>query len=100
MKYKCLVLDHDDTVVNSTATIHYPCFEAYLEDRKPHLVGKFDLPTFFEKNFEPGVLEFFANDVGLTEEEMQPADVNIDGEVNQYDYILIKRHYFGTFVIG
>lgn len=71
MKYKCLVLDHDDTVVNSTATIHYPCFEAYLEDRKPHLVGKFDLPTFFEKNFEPGVLEFFANDVGLTEEEMQ-----------------------------
>ena len=26
MKYKCLVLDHDDTVVNSTATIHFPSF--------------------------------------------------------------------------
>ena len=71
MKYKCLVLDHDDTVVNSTATIHYPCFEAYLLDRKPHLVGKFDLPTFFEKNFDPGVLEFFAKDVGLSEKEME-----------------------------
>ncbi len=71
MKYKCLVLDHDDTVVNSTATIHYPCFEAYLAERKPHLVGKFDLPTFFEKNFDPGVLEFFSKDVGLTEQEMQ-----------------------------
>ena len=24
MRYRCLILDHDDTVVNSTATIHYP----------------------------------------------------------------------------
>ena len=24
MRYKCLVFDHDDTVVNSTATIHHP----------------------------------------------------------------------------
>lgn len=71
MKFKCLVLDHDDTVVNSTATIHYACFEKYLEEKKPHLVGKFDLDTFFLKNFEPGVLEFFANDVGLTEKEME-----------------------------
>ena len=71
MRFKCLVLDHDDTVVNSTATIHYPCFEEYLAERKPHLVGKFDLPTFFEKNFDPGVLEFFAGDVGLTEREME-----------------------------
>jgi phosphoglycolate phosphatase/pyrophosphatase PpaX len=75
MKYKCLVLDHDDTVVNSTATIHYPCFEAYLADRKPHLCGKFDLATFFEKNFDPGVLEFFSEDVGLTEKEMEEEEV-------------------------
>ena len=75
MKYKCLVLDHDDTVVNSTATIHYPCFEAYLADRKPHLCGKFDLETFFSKNFDPGVLEFFSEDVGLTEKEMEEEEV-------------------------
>ena len=31
MKYKCLVFDHDDTVVNSTATIHHPCFAEYLK---------------------------------------------------------------------
>ena len=29
MTYPCLVLDHDDTVVNSTATVHYPCFAEY-----------------------------------------------------------------------
>ena len=26
MKYPCLVLDHDDTVVASAPTIHYPVF--------------------------------------------------------------------------
>ena len=30
MRYKCLVFDHDDTVVNSTATIHHPSFLKYL----------------------------------------------------------------------
>lgn len=84
MKYKCLVLDHDDTVVNSTATIHYPCFEQYLVDKKPHLVGKFDLPTFFEKNFDPGVLEFFSGDVGLTEQEMEEEEVYWRDFVNNH----------------
>lgn len=71
MKYKCLVLDHDDTVVNSTATIHFPCFEQYLAERKPHLCGKFDLHTYLRRNFDPGVLEFFYRDVGLSLEEMK-----------------------------
>ena len=36
MRYKCLVLDHDDTtVVNSTATIHYPCFCEFLKEVRP-----------------------------------------------------------------
>ena len=35
MKYPCLVLDHDDTVVNSTATIHHPAFCAYLLEIRP-----------------------------------------------------------------
>ena len=32
MKYKCLILDHDDTIVNSTATIHYPAFQEYMKE--------------------------------------------------------------------
>ena len=70
MKYKCLVLDHDDTVVNSTATIHYPCFVKFLEDFYPHLVKNYNLENFFEKNFHPGVLELFKEEIGMTEEEM------------------------------
>ena len=35
LKYPCLVLDHDDTVVQSEATIHYPCFCEYLKINRP-----------------------------------------------------------------
>lgn len=71
MKYKCLVLDHDDTVVDSTATIHYPSFIAYLNDYMPERVGDYDLDTFFKKNFHPGVLELFRDELGMSDEQMQ-----------------------------
>ncbi len=53
MKYKCLVLDHDDTVTKSTPSIHYPSFlEAQIEmrpDMKPY-----SLEEFVSYCFEPG----------------------------------------------
>ncbi len=74
MKYKCLVLDHDDTVVASTATIHYPSFVAYVDEMKPHLSGKYSFEEFILKNFDPGVIEFFRDDIGLSDEEMKDED--------------------------
>ena len=71
MKYKVLVLDHDDTVVDSTATIHFPCFLAYLKKVRPGMETKYDLKTYIEKNFDPGVTDFFLGDVGLTEKEFE-----------------------------
>ena len=71
MKYKCLVLDHDDTVVNSTASIHYPCFLAYLAEYHPHLKDNYDITTFFNKNFNPGILSLLRDEVGLSEEELE-----------------------------
>ena len=70
MKYKCLILDHDDTVVNSTSTIHYPCFVKYLTERHPDIADKYSESDYFLKNFDPGVVEFFREDVGLSAEEM------------------------------
>ncbi len=35
MKIKCLFLDHDDTVVDSTKNIHYPAFCEVLEKLRP-----------------------------------------------------------------
>ena len=35
LKYPCLVLDHDDTVVQSEATVNYPCFCRFLDTYRP-----------------------------------------------------------------
>ena len=69
MRYKCLVLDHDDTVVNSTATIHYPCFCEFLKEVRPQATH-YTLEDYFRWNFDPGIVPFFMGEVGLSEEEM------------------------------
>lgn len=70
MKFKCLVLDHDDTVVDSTAEVHYPSFIEYAREYRPE-AAHFTLREYFEYNFVPGVYEFFRDIVGLSEKEMQ-----------------------------
>lgn len=49
LRYRCLVLDHDDTVVDSTATIHHPCFQAFLDEVRPG--ARIDLETYLLENF-------------------------------------------------
>lgn len=68
MKYKCLVFDHDDTVVNSTATIHQPCFQAYLDLRRPGMVCSFE--DYIIKNFDPGFLPMCREDYAMTDEDL------------------------------
>ncbi len=70
MKYKCLILDHDDTVVRSTEAIHYPSFIAYLEEYMPHRVKDYTIESFIEKNFTPGIVSLFADELGMGEEQM------------------------------
>ena len=67
MRYKCLVVDHDDTIVNSTATIHYPAFVLYMREHRPNV--HLTLEDYFALNFDPGVVELFTGICGLSEEE-------------------------------
>ena len=67
MTYPCLVLDHDDTVVNSTATVHYPCFAEYTAKFFPK-AKRYTLEEYVLKNFDPGVYDFFHGEVGMTED--------------------------------
>lgn len=69
MKYKCLVFDHDDTVVNSTATIHHPCFQLFLDSRRPG--RKCTLEEYFQKNFAPGFLEMCYEDYNMDEADIK-----------------------------
>ena len=50
MKYPCLIVDHDDTVVNSTATVHFPCFVEYLAQYRPEY--HCTLEHYFLRNFD------------------------------------------------
>lgn len=83
MKYKCLVLDHDDTVVDSTQSIHFPCFISFLEKYRPHLIDRYTPELFLEKNFIPGIIPFFRDEIGLSDEE-----------------ILIEEEYWREYVKG
>lgn len=69
MRFQCLVMDHDDTAVNSTATIHFPSFLAYLEQVRPGL--HYTLGDYFRKNFDPGVMALFTDELGFSEEELE-----------------------------
>ena len=71
MKYRCLVLDHDDTVVDSTASIHHPCFQEFLNLIRPG--KKISLEEYFSKNFGQNFLDFCRSEYGFTDEVVQDA---------------------------
>lgn len=73
MKYRCLVLDHDDTIVNSTATIHYPAFVGYMKTARPQI--HMSVEEYFALNFDPGVIGLFRDICGLSEEEMRQEEL-------------------------
>ena len=67
MRYKCLILDHDDTVVDSTAHVHHPAFLVALKELRPgHTIS---LEDYFRMNFHPGFLQYCAETLGFTEAE-------------------------------
>ena len=69
MRYRCLVLDHDDTVTDSTSAVHWPAFlEAMKQMRPGHTVT---LQEYFRLNFDPGFLGYVTDRLGFTEEELK-----------------------------
>ena len=68
LKYKCLVLDHDDTVMDSTRLIHHPAFLVYLSEMRPGVTVS--LEEYFRLNFHPGFLEYCEQTLHLTPEEL------------------------------
>ena len=70
MRFKCLVLDHDDTVVNSSASIHFPSFVEYLKIYRPSMADKYTFEEYILKNFHPGILQLFTEEIGLSEKEL------------------------------
>mgnify|MGYP000847810052 CR=1 FL=1 len=70
MRRRCLVLDHDDTVVKSSPAIHYPSFVEALKILRPERADmRFD--EFIRFSFDPGILPLLTEVLQLTEAEMR-----------------------------
>ena len=52
LKYPCLVLDHDDTVVQSESTVNYPFFCYILDQYRPGTT--ITLEEYMRGCFSPG----------------------------------------------
>jgi HAD superfamily hydrolase (TIGR01509 family) len=70
LKYKCLILDHDDTAVDSTASIHHPAHQEVMQQIRPGFTP-INLEGWFKKNFHPGIMEYLVEELKFTESELE-----------------------------
>lgn len=73
LNYRCLVLDHDDTVVRSEETVNYPSFLEALKVLRPGRT--ITREEFTRWCFSPGFSALCSDYIGLTPEEI---DVQYD----------------------
>lgn len=69
LKYPCLVLDHDDTVVQSEATVNYPFFCYILDQFRPGT--KITLEKYTRGCFQLGFADMCRKWYGFTEQEIE-----------------------------
>ena len=69
LKYPCLVLDHDDTVVRSEATVNYPYFVYILDQFRPGTT--ITLEEYVNGCCAMGFVEMCRKWYGFTDEELE-----------------------------
>ncbi len=68
LKYPCLVLDHDDTVVQSEATVNYPFFIEFLKEYRPGMtISQHD---YIAGCYQPGYIAMCQQRFHFTDEEL------------------------------
>lgn len=70
MRYSCLILDHDDTVSESTPDIHYPSFIEAMRILRPDM-EPLSLKEFVSYCFNPGFSELCRDILKFTEDEQE-----------------------------
>lgn len=68
LKYPCLVLDHDDTVVQSEATVNYPFFIEFLKEYRPDMT--ITQHEYISECYQPGYIEMCRQRFQFTDEEL------------------------------
>ena len=68
-RYRCLVLDHDDTTVDSTRSVNYPQFQEALAYFRPGMTMSEE--EYFLNCFDPGFYEMCWQILHYTPQEMK-----------------------------
>ena len=68
LKYPCLILDHDDTVVQSEATVNYPYFCEILDKFRPGT--KITPEEYTEGCYKTGFIEMCRQKYHFTDQEL------------------------------
>lgn len=68
-KIRCLILDHDDTVVQSEATVNYPFFVEFLKEYRPGMT--ITAREYIEECYEPGYIEMCRRRFAFTDPELE-----------------------------
>ena len=69
LKYPCLVLDHDDTVVQSEATVNYPFFVEFLKEYRPGMT--ITAHEYISECYNPGYIPMCRQRFDFTDEELE-----------------------------
>ena len=81
LNYRCLVLDHDDTVVRSEETVNYPSFLEALKVLRPGRT--ITREKFTRWCFSPGFFALCSDYIGLTPEEIESLNVLTEKIIHQ-----------------
>ena len=69
LKYPCLVLDHDDTVVQSEATVNHPFFVEFLKEYRPGMT--ITVHEYISECYAPGYIPMCRQRFHFTDEELE-----------------------------
>ena len=68
LRFPCLILDHDDTVVQSEATVNYPFFVEFLKEYRPGMT--ITQQEYISGCFDPGYIPMCRQRFHFTDEEL------------------------------
>ena len=70
IRYKCIVIDHDDTTINSTQSIHYPSYvdfcEKYMKNKNYKMLT---MPEYIRMMWDWDFDEYLRKEMKLNDEE-------------------------------
>ena len=70
LQYKCIVLDHDDTTVNTTPLIHYQSYINFMNKYKPNS-PQITLQQWYVEMWDKNLFQFLSDYMKLNETEMK-----------------------------